>query len=690
MILSNRGMFHGMTSWVTGGSRTGLTEFCDIDHMISSDAIVALPLGNVYKEIETKEETLILGICTTEDVHCGYTRLIVTDTGEYLPSSTLKLDESVGPAFTVKTGSTTGTCWDGVLRIIDKINNIYKFNSLYSFHISGADIVPCIRCPVWPQEAAEWLTRERRNGWPSQSLVKRIARKGCHFVAKAHSRSRNPDLEFRFSFSVAEDMLLDSWQPIQIHMYNSLKNVKTNINKQFSENDVILCSYHLKTLMLWAVEEKPSQFWSDKYYSTSMKQLICELAEWFIDRRCPCYFLPNNNIFDHIEGNDSVGKLVQLLIRSTQNAPFLQYELRYLVTSSLLKLTFYDQVSNVIKMKCKILFFCESLKSEIFIVYELCDLYSALRGQVDFVKQSAKLSVSEREKGLQILQQRFRKAIKSDERLVEITIEGEQDYNSDFGFMESFRRQLHPSRWKRTSMCSTIEDVGVTCRENDSWPAASVNRQNEGENNNGLSPSINMSSYHYKFSDAVLNFERAFGQGHFADESQKFSDGRLSKLCAMSYLANFYYIVCGEYDDAITVCDEVIGSQIVYDCALNCSLNCDDGWAVLFDDDIQSLLGFTSLYDTLHRLTLPVENPLEVKEYNCSVQISARSFAQYIKIRCLHKLCIKFQTQSYRLALHDAITSFAKYIETPSSGLYDVVLFSSKMLFWTVIRSCCL
>jgi len=169
-----------------------------------------------------------------------------------------------------------------------------------------------------------------------------------------------------------------------------------------------------------------------------MKQLICELVEWFIDRHCPCYFLPNNNIFDHIEGNDSVGKLVQLLIRSTQNAPFLQYELRYLVTSSLLKLTFYDQVSNVIKMKCKILFFCESLKSEIFIVYELCDLYSALRGQVDFVKQSAKLSVSEREKGLQILQQCFRKAIKSDERLVEITIERDQDYNSALALWSPF------------------------------------------------------------------------------------------------------------------------------------------------------------------------------------------------------------------------------------------------------------
>jgi len=81
----------------------------------------------------------------------------------------------------------------------------------------------------------------------------------------------------------------------------------------------------------------------------------------------------------------------------------------------------------------------------------------------------------------------------------------------------------------------------------------------------------------------------------------------------MAYLANFYYTVCGEYDDAITVCNKVIDSMPFYDFYFDCSLDCDGGWAELFDDDIQSLLSFTVLYDTLHRLTVAGGNEVEVK-----------------------------------------------------------------------------
>jgi len=87
-----------------------------------------------------------------------------------------------------------------------------------------------------------------------------------------------------------------------------------------------------------------------------------------------------------------------------------------------------------------------------------------------------------------------------------------------------------------------------------------------------------------------MPFEIYFGQGHYADELQKISDSRISRYCSMAYLANFYYTVCGEYGDAITVCNEVIeviDSMPWYDLYFHCSLDCDGGWAVRFDDDIQ-------------------------------------------------------------------------------------------------------
>jgi len=202
------------------------------------------------------------------------------------------------------------------------------------------------------------------------------------------------------------------------------------------------------------------------------------------------------------------------LIQSAHNSPILQHDqLNYLFTSWLSKEIVYESVSNVISYLCYdiSLSVFDSLNSESFIVlcYELYDLYSALRGQVDFVNQSAKLSNTEREKGLQIMQQRLHRAIKSDERLVKVTIEGIH-IPSVCDFMESFRSQLHPSRWKRTSLCLTNENLGLTWRESDSCIASpcltSVSRQNEGENdNNGQirpSPPINVSSNRYKLSDA--------------------------------------------------------------------------------------------------------------------------------------------------------------------------------------------
>jgi len=94
----------------------------------------------------------------------------------------------------------------------------------------------------------------------------------------------------------------------------------------------------LKTLMLWAVEEK--HFWSDNCFHASMKHLICELVELFIDRRCPNYFMLTSNLFSHIEKNDQVGKLVQCLIHSVQNAPFSRHQIAFVWESELSKTIF--------------------------------------------------------------------------------------------------------------------------------------------------------------------------------------------------------------------------------------------------------------------------------------------------------------------------------------------------------------
>ena len=76
-----------------------------------------------------------------------------------------------------------------------------KWNSV------DVDAVFSLVCPEWPYEADHWSTRQRPSGWPSEQLIQSIIAGGCHVVPTSHPKSRNPDVEWRYSFSVAERTL---------------------------------------------------------------------------------------------------------------------------------------------------------------------------------------------------------------------------------------------------------------------------------------------------------------------------------------------------------------------------------------------------------------------------------------------------------------------------------------------------
>src|SRR6218665_281240 len=119
----------------------------------------------------------------------------------------------------------------------------------YDFKI---DNVHSIWCPQWPKEAEEWLKRPRDFGWPTTITISEIKRQGCHVVYTQHRACRNDKYQCRLSFSIAEVILLRSWTPIQQLVYHLLRFfanrelIQTNCPKE----DEVLCSYHLKTLML--------------------------------------------------------------------------------------------------------------------------------------------------------------------------------------------------------------------------------------------------------------------------------------------------------------------------------------------------------------------------------------------------------------------------------------------------------
>ena len=87
----------------------------------------------------------------------------------------------------------------------------------------GFDNVLSIHCKSWPTSSVEWIDRPRHNGWPSQQDIENIVSFGCHLVPKGHPLSRMTSFEWRLSFSVAERMLVWSFNHTQMQCYALMK-----------------------------------------------------------------------------------------------------------------------------------------------------------------------------------------------------------------------------------------------------------------------------------------------------------------------------------------------------------------------------------------------------------------------------------------------------------------------------------
>jgi len=52
------------------------------------------------------------------------------------------------------------------------------------------DQVPCVRCLMWPSQAADWPTRHRNYNWPDSATLDRVVSNGCDVVPVAHRQCR--------------------------------------------------------------------------------------------------------------------------------------------------------------------------------------------------------------------------------------------------------------------------------------------------------------------------------------------------------------------------------------------------------------------------------------------------------------------------------------------------------------------
>ena len=166
------------------------------------------------------------------------------------------------------------------------------------------DVVYSVHCPYWPLEAYEWVTRQRPHSLPSQSTIKEVVTYGCDFVQVSHKNRVNPNpTDWRFSFSKAEHIIIRSWTQSQRIVYRILHTLYFSVIKS-RMHETAFCTYYFKTLMLWTCEEMPPEFWSEHVLINSICELLYQMIKWLNMKYCPNYFIPSNNMIDHLTDTD--------------------------------------------------------------------------------------------------------------------------------------------------------------------------------------------------------------------------------------------------------------------------------------------------------------------------------------------------------------------------------------------------
>ena len=155
------------------------------------------------------------------------------------------------------------------------------------------DFVCCLRVVSWPILAQHWIYRERFNGWPAVSAIKKIVSNGCHVVPIGVPNKTGRGPEWRLSFSAAEIELTHSLSESMVSVYGLFKYLmKNEVTKQLE-----IKSYYLKNLFFWACEEKLQDFWKRENLALCLVYLIEKLEDHLKKGELPHYFVPENNLF---------------------------------------------------------------------------------------------------------------------------------------------------------------------------------------------------------------------------------------------------------------------------------------------------------------------------------------------------------------------------------------------------------
>jgi hypothetical protein len=166
------------------------------------------------------------------------------------------------------------------------------------------DIAMCFHSRQWILPAHKWVTRPNTS-WPSSELKSNIIDHGILFVPIGCKGSKNEDIEWRFSFSVSEKLLIYSFTHVQLICYALMKILLKDVIDSDDDCKALLCSYYIKNIMFWVSEELPLSIWRPENLIYCFMRCFERLLYCVEYSMCPHYFIPEINMFENkIEGHE--------------------------------------------------------------------------------------------------------------------------------------------------------------------------------------------------------------------------------------------------------------------------------------------------------------------------------------------------------------------------------------------------
>ncbi|XP_062607367.1 uncharacterized protein LOC134269160 [Saccostrea cucullata] len=273
---------------VSGSHKEGFRlEGSDVDFMIwPKDHIVIWDLNQAQNYDLRK--TLILCDCSESPPGFGLLELLTSTHRESVKNACIKINDRL---YISSSKYRQITC-------SADLPNFKEHGPSGSGVVVGGehDHAQCFVCNFWPPPASKWI--DRCHACPPSYIVYDIVSNGCHFVAIGHKLGQHADKEWRISFSLAEQKLVYSMNQCQFLTYGLLKLfLKESINHGLSDEDKLLCSYHMKTAVFWVIQQNKSPQWHPQNLMQCFWVCFKLILKWVYEGVCPNFFIPENNMF---------------------------------------------------------------------------------------------------------------------------------------------------------------------------------------------------------------------------------------------------------------------------------------------------------------------------------------------------------------------------------------------------------